>query len=459
MKIIKRIVLVIVLLVLGYGISYIWQALPIISAFGAKDLCTCVFLNGREADDVLKQELGAGLQSLGSFELDSNDSTVTGTVFGLAKRKAIYRKGLGCTLVSEITESELREQKMNLYTMAPLNQDTIPWPMGNMLKTTIDTGVYVTVLKEALDFAFTETDSTRPVNTRAVVVVYDGQIIAERYAKGYDEYSRHMGWSMTKSITNAITGILTKDGRMKVYDPAPVPLWQNDDRKNITLHNLLQASSGLEWEENYGGPSLATKMIFNKKDMGLYAMESPLESEPNTVFEYSSGTTNIISRLIRDAIGDEDYYKFYYRELFEKIGARSMIIEPDAGGTYVGSSFGWATARDWARFGLLYLNDGVVNGERILPQGWVAYTTTPATAAKRGEYGAQWWLNAGTLDNPAIRLYPDVPQDTYQAEGFEGQFVFVVPSKKLVVVRLGLSQTNELDMNKFVSKIIQALPR
>lgn len=459
MKIFKRIILIIVVVVAGYGLQYAWQALPIISAFGAKDLCTCVFLNGRTADDVIKQELGAGLQSLGSFDLNTKDSTVTGTVFGLAKRKAIYRKGLGCTLISEVSEEELRAQKFKFHTMAPVNQDSLLWPMGNIIKTAIDTGIYVSVLKEALDFAFTETDSARPVNTRAVVILYDGEIIAERYAPGYDVNSRHMGWSMTKSITNAITGILTKDGRMKVYDPAPIPQWQNDDRKKITLHNLLQASSGLEWEEVYTSPSLATKMIFNKKDMGLYAMESPLESEPNTVFEYSSGTTNIISRLIREAIGDDDYYKFYYRELFEKIGARSMLIEPDAGGTYVGSSFSWATARDWARFGLLYLNEGVFNGERILPQGWVAYSATAATAAKRGEYGAQWWTNAGSMDNQLNRTYPDVPADSFQAEGFEGQFVFVVPSKKLVVVRLGLSQTNELDMNQFVSKVIQALPR
>jgi len=459
MKNFKWIILGVVMLVVGYGIGYIWQALPIISGFGAKDLCTCVFLNGRDADEVIKQELGSGLLRYGSFELNRADSTVTGTVFGLASRKAIYRKGLGCTLIAGISEEDLRAQKVNLYTMKPLNQDTIPWPMGNISSITIDTGIYVTVLKEALDFAFTETDSAGPVNTRAVVIVYDGKIIAERYAKGYDEYSRHMGWSMTKSITNAITGILTKDGRMKVFDAAPVPQWQNDERKKITLHNLLQASSGLKWEENYGGPSLATKMLFNKKDMGLYAMESRLESEPNTVFEYSSGTTNIISRLIRNAIGDEDYYRFYYRELFEKIGARSMIIEPDAGGTYVGSSFAWGTARDWARFGLLYLNDGVFNGERILPEGWVAYSSTAATTAARGEYGAQWWLNAGGLNNPNNRTYPDVPADSFQAEGYEGQFVFVVPSKKLVVVRLGLSQVNELDMNQFISKVIQALPR
>lgn len=459
MKIVKRTVLGLLILILGYGIGYVWQALPIISGFGAKDICTCVFLNGRTAEDVIANELGNGLQSMGTFEVNAADSSVTGTMFGLARRKAVYRKGLGCTQVSEISEEELRAQRMNLYTPKPIRQDTLAWPSGDVIKPVIDTGIYVTVLKDALDYAFTETDPNRPINTRAVVVVYDGEIVAERYAPGFDMHSRHMGWSMTKSITNAITGILTKDGRMKVHYPAPIPQWQDDDRKNITLHNLLQASSGLKWEENYGGPSPATNMIFKRKDMGLYAMESPLESEPNTVFEYSSGTTNIISRLIREAIGDEDYYRFYYRELFEKIGAYSMVIEPDAGGTYVGSSFSWATARDWARFGLLYLNDGVFNGERILPEGWVAYTTTPAMPAERGEYGAQWWLNAGTPDNPPGRLYPDVPQDAFQAEGYEGQFVFVVPSKKLVVVRLGLSQTNELDMNQFVSKVIQALPR
>lgn len=459
MKLGKRILLGILILGFGYGIGYVWQALPIISAFGAKDLCTCVFLNGRDAANVIKQELGAGLQSLGNFEVNATDSTVTGSVFGLAKRKAIYRKGLGCTLVVEITEAELRAQKMNLHTMTLMNQDTLPWPMGNISKTTIDSGINVTLLKEALDFAFAETDPERPINTRAVVVVYKGDIIAERYAPGYDVYSRHMGWSMTKSITNAITGILTQDGRMKVFEPAPIPQWQQDKRQKITVHNLLQASSGLKWQEKYDGPSPATNMLFKKKEMGLYAMESPLESEPNTVFEYSSGTTNILSRIIREAIGDEDYYRFYYRELFEKIGARSMVIEPDAGGTYVGSSFSWATARDWARFGLLYLNDGVFNGERILPEGWVAYSTTPATAAQRGEYGAQWWLNAGTIESPDNRTYPNVPPDSFQAEGFEGQFVFVIPSKKLVVVRLGLSQKNDLDMNQFVSKVIAALPR
>jgi hypothetical protein len=459
MKMFKRVATVALLLMIGYGVSYVWRALPIISGFGAKDLCSCVFLNGRNADDVLARELGAGLQSLGSFKVNTADSSVTGNVFGLARRKAIYRAGLGCTLISEMTEEELRAQKMSLYAMKPLDQDTVSWPMGNLVKPVPDSTINEDVLTNAVDFAFAESDLESPINTRAVVIVYQGNIIAERYAQGFDEHSRHMGWSMTKSITNAIIGILVKNGRLKTSDRAPVREWQNDSRQQITLHHLLQASSGLAWDENYGGPSPATTMLFKKKDMGSYAAGFPQQSAPNTVFEYSSGTTNLLSRTIREAIGDADYYKFYYRELFEKVGMRSIVVEPDAAGTYVGSSYSWATARDWARFGFLFLQNGVFNGERILPEDWVAYSTTPAQAATKGEYGAQWWLNAGTADNPGNRTYPDLPRDSFQAEGFEGQFVFVIPSKELVVVRLGLSQTNQPDMNRFVQQVMLALPQ
>lgn len=457
MKHLKRIVLGVFLVALGYGISYLWRALPIISGFGAKDLCSCVLVNGRKADDVIKQELGTGLLSVGSFSVNMSDSSATGSVFGLAKRKAIYRKGLGCTLVVEMTEDELRKQPATIYSAKHISTDTIPWPMGDRTNDSLPAGIDQQKLTSAVDFAFD--DPTHVINTRAVLVVYNGKIVAERYAKGYDKNSRHMGWSMTKSINNAVVGILTKQGKLNLQAPAPVEGWAADDRKQITLHNLMQASSGLKWEEYYAGPSGATNMLFKKKDMGLYAADVPLEFPPNTVFEYSSGTTNIIARIIRNAIGDQDYYQFYYKELFEKIGAHSMIIEPDAGGTYVGSSYSWATARDWARFGLLFLNDGMAQGERILPEGWVTYSSTPATTAPRGEYGAQWWLNAGEKGNPKNRTYPDVPADSFQAEGYEGQFVFVVPSKKLVVVKLGLCQKGWLDMNTFVSKVVSALPQ
>jgi CubicO group peptidase (beta-lactamase class C family) len=459
-KIFKRTLLVLFILMVGYGGQYGWRAFPIISGYGAKDMCSCVFIGGRDPKNVIDNELNSIPLKYGSFDINSRDSSVTGSVFGLAKRKAIFRKGLGCSLVVEMSDDELKNQKINLYAAPKINADTIAWPQGDKLPDTISKKINGGKLQAAIDHAFVETDTVKAcqVRTRAVVVVYDGNIVGEKYGTGFDKKSKQIGWSMTKSMTNALVGILVKQGKLKLDEPAPVDAWRIDDRKNITLADLMHMSSGLKWEENYGGPSGATNMLFKKKDMGIYAADVPLESKPGEVFEYSSGTTNIISRIVRDKIGDEDYYRFPYRELFGKIGMNSTLLEPDAGGTIVGSSYSFATARDFARFGLLFLNDGVWRGERILPEGWVKFSSTPAIGAKRGQYGAQWWTNAGEKDNPTNRPYPDVPTDSFNADGFEGQFIFVIPSKKLVVVRLGLTKT-DFDMNKLVSDIVASLPQ
>lgn len=460
MKIFKRSLLTLLLIVIVYAGQYAWRALPILSGYGAKDICSCVFVTGRHPKDVIDNELNSVPLKYGTFEVNLKDSTATGSVFGLARKTAVYRKGLGCTLVAEMSEDELRRQKIKLYPLQKLNTDTIPWPQGDKLPDSINSKIDKAKLQAAIDNVFTETDTvkTKQRRTRAVVVLYDGSLIGEKYAPGFDKNSKHIGWSMTKSITNALIGILVMQGKLKLEEPAPVESWKNDDRKNITLADLMHMSSGLKWEENYGGPSGATNMLFKKKDMGLYAAESPLESKPGEVFEYSSGTSNIISRIVREKVGDESYYQFPYAELFNKIGMNSIVMEPDAGGTFVGSSYSFATARDFARFGLLFYNDGIWNGERILPEGWVKFSFTPPFSAKRGQYGAQWWANAGEKGNPANRPYPDIPVDGYLAEGFEGQSIFIVPSKKLVVVRLGLTKT-DFDLNKFIAEIIESLPQ
>lgn len=458
-KILQRTSLAIVLLVVGYAVYYGWQAFPIISGYGAKNICSCVMLAGRNPEDVIKNELGGFPLRLGRFEVNYQDSSATGTVFGLAKRKAVFRKGLGCSLVVEMDEDEFRAQKTNVLSAPPVNQDTLEWPYGNMVSDSVTAGIDLTQINKTLDEAFSEPGPDKLRRTRAVIVVYDGNIIAERYATGFDEKSKLIGWSMTKSITNALVGILVKQEKLKIEEPAMVKAWGNDDRKAITLNDLMHASSGLNWEENYGGPSGATNMLFKKKDMGLYAADVPVAHKPGDVFYYSSGTTNIISRIVRETVGDENYYRFPYEQLFYKIGMLNTTIEPDAGGTFVGSSYSFGPARDWARFGLLYLNDGVWDGERILPEGWVKYSTTPAKGADRGQYGAQWWLNAGAPGNPANRYYPDAPTDLYWADGFEGQNVFVLPSKNLVMVKLSLSQGDYLDDNKFLNEIINALPK
>jgi CubicO group peptidase (beta-lactamase class C family) len=250
-----------------------------------------------------------------------------------------------------------------------------------------------------------------------------------------------LGWSMTKSITNALLGILVKQNKLDIRSPAPVEAWKNDERRAITLTDLMNMRSGLRWWEFYAGPSACTDMLFKQKNMGAFAMGSSLADTPGVHWAYSSGTANILSAIIRQTIGDSGYYRFPYEQLFYKIGMVHTLLEPDAGGTFVGSSYCYATPRDWARFGLLYLNDGVWNGERILPEGWVDFTRSGT------HYGALWWL----------KRYPHVPADCYSCEGYEGQHVWVIPSRKLVVVRLALEHGDKLDVDHFLGQILASV--
>jgi CubicO group peptidase (beta-lactamase class C family) len=416
---------------------------PVMAGMAAKTMCSCVFVTGRHPESVRAKELQV-FPGLSNAPIAIHpDSTVTATVFWKTS-KAIFRKGLGCTLLAQRNEDEVRAQNVTL-AKRPVHSDSIDWPARNMNadKRIADASrpvVDMNLLHQIIDQAFDEPDPQRPVNTHAVVVVHENQIVAERYAEGFDHRSRLMGWSMTKSITNALVGILVKEGSLDLNEPAPVSEWSGDERKSITLNNLLQASSGLAWSESYFSPTADFHQMFIKSDdKGGYAMSKPLAHEPGTFFQYSSGSTNIISKIIRQTVGDSLYHRFPYEKLFFKIGMDGAIMEPDASGTFVASSYGFATARDWARFGLLYLNDGIWAGERILPEGWVKYSVTPAPAAAMGRYGAHWWLNAGDPNNPSNRKYPELPPDTFWADGFEEQYVMVIPSKKLVIVRLGVS--------------------
>lgn len=458
-KIILRSLGVIILAALSYGVYYCWVSFPIISGYGAKNLCSAVFLAGRNEQQVRAQELGFSPMTLGTFEIDYKDSSVTGTVFGLAKRKAIYRTGLGATLVNELSEEEIRNQHYRLAVKPAVNTDTVAWPMGDKVVAVTDSSVDETKLKQAVENIFIEKDTAAPIRTRAVIVLHNGNIIAEKYADGFTKDSKLIGWSMTKSITSALTGILVKQGKLTVDEPAPVAEWKNanDPRSKITLKNILQQTTGLDFVEDYSKSSDATKMLFQKAAMGTYTASHKEKDKPGTVFYYSSGNTNILSRIIRESVGEEDYHAFPYEQLFYKLGMYNITIEPDASGTFVGSSYSYGIARDWARFGLLYLNDGVYNNERILPEDWVKATATPATAALQGEYGYQFWLNAGAKNNAANRLYPHCPTDMYCCDGYEGQFVFIIPSKNLVIVRLGLTQHKNFDADAFVASVVDAV--
>ena len=460
------IALIIVLVAAGW---YLSDTLPISTGHTAKTVCSNVFISGRDAQDVFKEDIAPlhFLFAITDFKVDPDEKSVSADAFGFAERKAIYRQGYGCTIVNGLTEDELRQQKIGdikLLKYSPEQRSKRPWPTGNHGPVvSLPAGVDAQKLAKAMDDAFAEPDPQNLRKTRAVVVIYGGRLIAERYAPGFNLNTPQLGWSMSKSVTNALVGVLVRNGKLEVHRPAPVPEWQkaDDPRQKITLDQLLRMSAGLEFSEEYAPFSDAVYMFYDSYDFAAYAANKPLETEPDEKWYYSSGTANIIARVVRQTIEKqhENYYDYLYQNLFHKIGMLSVVMEPDPSGTFVGSSYMFATPRDWARFGLLYLQDGVWNGERILPEGWVKYTTTPTPRAPQGKYGAFFWLNAGAPSDASDRMMAPVPADTFFARGFQEQRVFIVPSKNLVLVRFGAtSEKSAWNDEAFVASMLAALP-
>jgi len=254
-----------------------------------------------------------------------------------------------------------------------------------------------------------------------------------------------------------LLGLLVRDGKLDIMAPAPVPEWASPDdpRHAITTDQLMRMSSGLESSEDYGDLRAdVVQMLYNSSDMAAYAANKPLIAKPDTVWNYSSGTANILARIIRHQLGGDvtDYWSYPRQEFFYPLGMTSAVMEPDASGTFVGSSYMYATARDWARFGQLYLQDGVWQGQRILPEGWVDYARTP-TPPSQGQYGALWWLNRGSGES---KEWEGVPDDAYAAEGHDGQYVVVIPSRNMVIVRLGVSRHGAWDQTEFLKSVLAA---
>jgi CubicO group peptidase (beta-lactamase class C family) len=327
----------------------------------------------------------------------------------------------------------------------------LPYPYGNLpQKDTVYPNVDYQMLQKAVEDAF-DKPGEKIRRSRAVLVIYKDHIIAEKYADGFDKNTPILGWSMTKSFTASIYGILQKQGRIDIDKPVDIPEWKDDERKNITYNDLLHMNSGLEWDENYETISDVTKMLFLATDMGKVQLEKHTAGKPNESWNYSSGTTNLLAGyLLRKRFSShQEYLDFWYRELIDKIGMHSALIETDLAGNYVSSSYGWATPRDWAKFGLLYLHNGNWNGEQIIDSSWVDYVRTP-TSTSNGRYGAQFWLNAGGH-------YPDLPKDMFSCNGYQGQMVAMFPSKDLVVVRMGLIEDPEFGFNGFLKNIIQSV--
>jgi len=415
---------------------YINSLLPIITGYAAKNLCSAVFLSDRESKDVETTDLSFSFIKFAQNRVNVDDKSVTSN-FLWGKSKAIYREGFGVTLLRDTEEETLRHQKYPVNIKPKYKQDTIQWPLGNIILDVV-TGIDRIALSNiARKLIY---DNAYKGNAFAFMVLHKGIPVAELYKPQFGQNTRFISWSMAKSFTNALVGILVKQGKVDIYQPVNIEEWKNDDRSKITLNNLMQMQSGLKWNENYGNRSDVTVMLHCKSDMGLYAIKKPLEHPAGTFWYYSSGTSNIVTYLIRKQFdSDTSYYAFVHTQLFNKIGIPDAVFEVDPAGTMIGSSYLYATARDYARFGLLYLNDGVFNGERILPEGWVKYSTSVASESK-GEYGSFFWRNK-------VRKLPSVPEDMFMCNGHDGQRIFMIPSKELVVVVLGYSPALKGGMN------------
>ena len=447
------------ILALGYSSYTLWQVARVAVGYKTKTLCSGVFISQRTPESILNNDLTEGLPAPLEFIIARIDTEVkqqatTGNLFGLVTRKAIFRPGLGCTLLVGSSATQLPSASLSRF--ASSQSDVIPvLPSVKPRELTkvdrLPPEIDSSKLQEFIDASFAEKNANNLPRTRALIVLYDGRIIAEQYAPGFNADTPLIGWSMTKSVTGTLVGILVEEGKLSLEDRNLLPQWKGDRRKEITLKQLLQMNSGLEFTEQCEDPLAdCPQMLFNSKNMAAYALNKPLINEPGSEWDYSSGTTNILSGIIRDAVGgtDADYLTFPRRALFDRLGMSTAVIETDTSGNFVGSSYMYASARDWARFGLLYLQDGVWENERILPEGWVEFSRTSATVAK-GRYGAHFWL---------MKNYPQqkpLPQDLFMADGYQGQSIIIIPSKKLVVVRLGKDGWQK---RKFIEQLLEAIP-
>lgn len=433
------------------------KALRVATGIVSHTLCADIFVAGLDPAQSFRETFGAmpGIRRLIPwlrYEVDPARKEVRATIAGRFESRAAYRDGLGCGMVYPTTVNGAipvagSGAEAPSAAVADIAGASVVEPVDDRLRA-------------ALDRAFAEPAGGPPRGTKAVIVLYDGRIVAERYAPGYGIETPLLGWSLTKSVVNALIGILVRQGRLSVTEPAPVPAWRDpsDPRHAITVEQLMRMTSGLALDETNSGFDPSSRMTYTEPDMAAFAESAALTAPPGTRYHYSSPSTIILSRIVRDAAGGraEDVRLFAERELFGPLGMRHVTLGFDAAGTPVGASSMYASARDWARFGLLYLNDGVAGGRRILPEGWVRYSASRTPGSREG-YGAGFFTNRGDSEYGRLRVRGGMPADSFFASGTQGQRIVIAPAERLVVVRLGRSQDWEtFDMRGLIRLVADA---
>jgi CubicO group peptidase (beta-lactamase class C family) len=435
------------------------RAVDVATGLISHNLCSLVFVSGVDAERAYTESLaprpGMSLVNWAvRYAVDPTARQVKTTVAGGFASTAVYRDGLGCVVVHGDAPALSSQRAPD--PRAAESALALPEIAGPTAVEPADDR-----LRVALDRAFVEAPHPPYRRTKAVVIVHAGRVIAERYAPGYDVDTPLLGYSVTKSVISTLVGILVRQGHLALEQAAPVPAWSRpgDPRRAITIDHLLRMTSGLALDETGSPFAPVARMLYLERDMAGYAETVDLAVPPGHTWNYTSGNTLIVSRLIRDAVGGSagDVLRFAHRELFGPLGMRHVTLELDATGTPVGSTYMLAPARAWARFGMLYLNDGVIGGRRILPEGWVRYATTPTLDTG---YGAGFWINgvAGHIPwSSTVWSIPGAPADSFYARGLLGQYIVVVPAAQLVVARFGVSHDEGADIEGMGQLVAAAL--
>ncbi|MYN45418.1 serine hydrolase [Pseudoduganella sp. FT93W] len=460
-KIIQRTAIAALLLVGGASAALALQPpelLRVGANYSAKIVCSNVFIAGRDAQAVLADDVQAPGHPLLKFlriKVDKEKQTVSARLLGLfGNGLAVYRPGTGCAAVPDGDVEQARRYQFAPEPIKPGAVDA-PWPEGHEVDLSL---VPLAALQQP--------ELTGP-GARAVVVIHKGQLVGSYYAHGYNHSTPLLGWSMTKTVTAALVGMLIKDGKLSMAQNGFWP-GQSDPRHAITLAQLMGMSSGLEYNEGYGDVSDVTRMLYLEPDMASYTASKPLAHAPGSHWNYSSGTTVVLSRIWQRAAAgagsatDATVLSFAHDRLFTPLGMRTAVLEADARGNLVGSSYMYASAQDWARFGQFLLQDGVWQGQRLLPEGYVRMMqqVAPASGGQYGQ-GQLWrWGPSGASSGSGNPDAPfQLPADTYWMEGHDGQSITIIPSQELVVVRLGLTPSSlHYQPQALVAAILKALP-
>ena len=443
------------------------EALGHIAAMAAHHLCSGMFVVGRDHRRSVEEVQAMDIARFPDFrwqddfeyevDMQARSATVSGPGFE-PPRTARYHGDQGCTILPTGVDRIFFEP-VDVVSSLP-EPSSQPWPLGDLDARGSFPEVDTAMLDAALDAAMSRDDQ----NTRALVVVYRGKIIGERYAEGFTRDTPQISWSQGKSITSALVGVLAEQGEITLDEPAPVSEWQGgrDRRRNIRVRDLLNMSSGLDFK-NYGlgrtdswsASNEHFRIYFDGINVFEHVINQPYEIEPGSEFRYRNSDPLTLGRIVRQVVearGD-NYLRFPQEALFDRIGARHFVLETDAWGNFIMTGYDYGSAWDWVRFGLLHLWDGVFEGDRVLAEGWVEFVSAPAPGDASRGYGGLFWLNrGGAMDR--------VPDDAFWPSGFMGQMTVVIPSADMVVVRLGPSPRGAGGyVNETIGRVLAAIDR